>query len=89
VVTPTPSQQATVVSSSVTSARNKDRYPVDEIKSPVHCSLVIRYGLNKNRTREVATGLAILGRQFHGSKILENYCRVEVLIVVQGYEDEC
>ena len=41
-----------------------------------------------NRTREVAIGLAIPGRQFHGSEIPEKYCRVEVLTVVQGYEDD-
>jgi hypothetical protein len=88
VVAPTTSQQAPVVPSSVASTGNKDRYPVDEIESPVRCSLVIRYGLNNNRTREVATGLAIPGRQFHGSEIPEDYCRVEVQTVVQGYEDD-
>ena len=88
VVAPTTSQQAPVVPSSVASTGNKDRYPVDEIESPVRCSLVIRCGLNNNCTREVATGLAIPRRQFYGSEILEDNYRVEVLIVVQGYEDD-
>jgi len=69
VVAPTTSQQAPVVPSSVASTGNKDRYLVDDIESPVRCSLVIRYGLNNNHTRKVATGLAIPGRQFHGSEI--------------------
>ena len=44
VVAPTTSQQALVVPSSVAYYH----YPVDEIESPVCCSLVIRYGLNNN-----------------------------------------
>ena len=88
VVAPTTTEQAPVVPSSIASTGDKVRYPVDEIDSPVPCSLVIRYGFNNNRTREVATGLAIPGRQFHGSEIPEDYCRVEVLTVVQGYEDD-
>jgi len=88
VVAPTTTQQAPIVLSSVASTRNKDRYLVAEIESPVHCSLVIRYGFNNNHTRKVATGLVILGCQFHCSEIPEDYCRVEVLTVVQGYEDD-
>jgi hypothetical protein len=54
----------------------------------VACILVIRYGINNQRTKKVATGLAILGRKFHGNDIPEEYCRVEVMTVVQGYEDD-
>jgi hypothetical protein len=54
----------------------------------VACTLVIRYGINNQRTKKVATGLAILGRKFHGNDIPEEYCRVEVTTVVQGYEDD-
>ena len=68
VVAPTTTEQAPVVPSSITSTGDKVRYPVDEIDNPVPCSLVIRYGFNNNRTREVAIGLAIPGRQFHGSE---------------------
>jgi hypothetical protein len=64
------------------------RYPVDDIDRPTPCSLVIRYGLNNIRTREVATGFVIPGRQYHGRDILDDYYRVEVSKVIQGYEDD-
>jgi len=54
-------EQAPVVPSSIVSTGDKVRYLVDEIDSPAPCSLVIRYGFNNNHTREIATGLAILG----------------------------
>jgi len=69
VVAPTITEQAPVVPRSIASTRGKVCYLVDEIDSPVPCSLVIRYGFNNNRTREVALGLVIPGRQFHGSEI--------------------
>jgi len=81
-------EQAPVVPSSIASTKDKVRYPVDEIDSLVPCSLVIRYGFNNNHTREVATGLEIPWCQFHGSEISEDYCRVEVLTTVQGYEED-
>ena len=87
VVTLTTTEQALVVPSSIASTRDKVHYPVDEIDSPVPCSLVIRYGFNSNRTRDVAIGLAILGHKFHGSEISEDYHRVEMLTIVQGYGD--
>ena len=64
VVAPTTTEQASVVPSSVASIGDKVCYPIDEIDSLVPCSLVIRYGFNNNRTRVIATGLAISGRQF-------------------------
>jgi hypothetical protein len=54
----------------------------------VACSLVIRYGINNHRTREVAVGLAIPGCKYHESDIPEDYCKVEVSTVIQGYEDD-
>ena len=87
VVTPTTTKQAPVVPSSVASIGDKVCYLVDKINSPVPCSLVIRYEFNNNCTRKVATGLVILECQFHGREIPEDYCRVEVLRVVQGYKD--
>ena len=72
VIAPTTTEQALIIPSSVSYTRDKVRYPVDEIDSPVSCSLVIRYGFNNNCTREVAIGLAILGHQFHGREIPED-----------------
>jgi spore coat polysaccharide biosynthesis protein SpsF (cytidylyltransferase family) len=63
-------------------------YPVDDIDRPVACSLVIRYGINNHRTREVAVGLTILGCKYHESDILEDYCKVEVSTLIQGYKDD-
>jgi len=80
--------EGTTIPSSVASTGNKVRYPVDDITRPVACTLVIRYGINNQRTKKVATGLAIPGRKFHGNDIPEEYCRVEVTTVVQGYEDD-
>jgi hypothetical protein len=54
----------------------------------VACSLVIRYGINNHHTRKVAIGLAIPGCKYYGSDIPEDYYKVEVSTVVQGYEDD-
>ena len=85
---PTMVTQTIVVPSSVASMGHKDHYPIDDIDMSVPCSLVIRYGINNIHTREVAIGFATLGRQYHAHDILEEYCRVEVSTVVQGYEDD-
>jgi hypothetical protein len=77
----------TTVPSSIASTGNKVCYPVDDITRLVTCTLVIRYGINNNRTKKVGTGIAIPGRKFHGSDIPDDYCRVEVMMVVQGSED--
>ena len=78
-----------IIPSSVTSTANKDHYRVDDIVTSTPCSLVIRYGINNHRTREVATGKAIPGGpKYHGADIPKDYCRVEVSTVIQGYEDE-
>jgi hypothetical protein len=78
----------TTIPSSVTSTGNKVCYPVDDITRPVTCTLVIRYGINNNRTKKVGTGIAIPGRKFHGNDIPDDFCRVEVTMVVQGSEDD-
>jgi hypothetical protein len=67
---------------------NKVHYSVDNIDRPVACSLVIRYDINNHRTRKVAVGLAIPGRKYQESDIPEDYCKVEVSTVGQGYEDD-
>jgi hypothetical protein len=85
---PPASTDCTTVPSSIASTGNKVRYPVDGIKRPVTCTLVIRYGINNNRTKKVGTDIAILGRKFHGSDIPDDSCRVEVTTVVQGSEDD-
>jgi hypothetical protein len=82
------STEGTTIPSSVASTGNKVCYPVDDITRHVPCTLVIRYGINNQRTKKVATGLVIPGHKFHGNDIPEEYCRVEVMTVVQGYEDD-
>jgi hypothetical protein len=88
VAQPPASTDCTTVPSSVASTGNKVCYPVDDITRPVTCTLVIRYGINNNRTKKVGTSIAILGRKFHRSDIPDDYCRVEVMTVVQGSEDD-
>jgi hypothetical protein len=84
---PPASTDCTTVPSSVASTGNKVSYPVNDITRPMTCTLVIRYGINNNRTKKVGTCVAILGCKFHGSDIPDDYCRVEVTTVVQGFED--
>jgi len=74
--------------SSIASTTNKDHYPVDDIDRPWPCSLVISYGLKNQHTKQVATGNAIPGRTFHTVDMQDAYCRVEVLTVEAGYEDD-
>jgi hypothetical protein len=85
---PLVTQCTTTIPSSVASTANKVHYPVDDIDRPVACSLVIRYCINNHRTREVTVGLAIPGCKYHGSDIPEDYHKVEVSTVVQGYKDD-
>jgi hypothetical protein len=87
VAQPPSSTDRTTVPRSIAPTGNKVCYPVDDITRLVACTLVIRYVINNNRMKKVATGLAIPGRKFHGSDIPEEYCRVEVTTVVHGSED--
>jgi hypothetical protein len=84
---PSSTDCTTTVPSFAVSTKNKVRYLVDNISKPMVCTLFIRYGINNHRTKKVATSLAILGHKFHGNDIPEDYCRVEVMTVVQGSEN--
>jgi hypothetical protein len=63
------STDSTIIPSSVASTKNKVCYPVDDITRPVTCTLVIRYGINNNRTKKVGICVTIPGCKFHGSDI--------------------
>jgi hypothetical protein len=88
VAQPSASTDCTTVPSFVASTGNKVCYPVDDITRPVTCKLVIRYGINNNRTKKVGISIAIPGHKFHGSVIPDDYCRVEVTMVIQGSKDD-
>ena len=77
-----------IVPSSIGSVANREHYAVDDIIAPTTCSLVISYGITNIRTIEVATGMVIPGRDYHNKKMPEEYCRVEVLTVVEGHRDD-
>jgi hypothetical protein len=68
--------QSTQIPSSVGSVENTT-YPIDSITGPTPCSLVVPIG-RAGKTKEVASGLAIPGRQFHNSPIPADYARVQV-----------
>jgi hypothetical protein len=84
---PPASTDCTTVPSSIASTANKVHYLLDDITRPVMCTLVIRYGINNNHTKKVRTGVVIPECKFHGSDIPDDYCRVEVTTVVQGFRD--
>jgi hypothetical protein len=73
---PPGSEQTVQIPSSVGSVETTT-FPVDLITGPTPCSLVISIG-RAGKTKEVASGLAILGRQFHNNPIPEDYARVQV-----------
>jgi hypothetical protein len=77
-----------IVPSTIGSTANREHYAVDGIVTPTAYSLVISYGITNVRTIEVATGMVIPGRDYHNKKMLEEYCWVEVLIVVEGHRDD-
>ena len=77
-----------IVPSSIGSTANREHYAVDDIVAPIACSLVISYGITNVRTTEVATGMVIPGRDYHNKKMQEEYCRVEVLTVIEGHRDD-
>ena len=77
-----------IVPSSIRSTPNREHYAVDDIVAPTACSLVISYGITNVRTIEVATGMVILGHDYHNKNMPEEYCRVEVLTVVEGHRDD-
>ncbi|BAF21376.2 Os07g0415600 [Oryza sativa Japonica Group] len=71
--------QSTQILSSVGSVENTT-YPVDSITGPTPCSFVVPIG-RAGKTKEVASGLAIPGRQFHNSLIPADYVSVQVALV--------
>ena len=77
-----------IVPSSIGSSANREHYAVDDIIAPTACSLVISYGITNVRTIKVATGLVIPSCDYHIKKIPDEYCRVEVLTVVEGHGDD-
>jgi hypothetical protein len=68
--------QSTQIPSSVGSVENTT-YPVDSITGPTPFSLVVPIG-RAGKTKEVSSGMAIPGRQFHNSPIPADYARVQV-----------
>jgi hypothetical protein len=69
---PLVAQSETIIPRCVASTANKDHYLVDDIVTCTPCSLVIIYGINNHRTREVAMGKAIPGGpKYHGDDILD------------------
>ena len=60
-----------IVPSSIGSTANREHYAVDDIVAPTACSLVISYGITNVHTIEVATGMVILGRDYHNKKMPE------------------
>nr|BAX25092.1 hydroxyproline-rich glycoprotein -like [Oryza australiensis] len=52
-------------------------YPVDTITGPTPCSLLVPIG-RAGKRKEVGTGLAIPGPQFHNTPIPKEYARVQV-----------
>jgi len=77
-----------IVPSSMGSTTNREHYAVDDIVALTACSLVLSYGITNVRTIEVATGMVIPGRDYHNKKMLEEYCRVKVLTVMEGHRDD-
>uniref|UniRef100_A0A0E0DKP6 DUF8039 domain-containing protein n=1 Tax=Oryza meridionalis TaxID=40149 RepID=A0A0E0DKP6_9ORYZ len=69
-------KQTVQIPSSVGSVE-KTPYPVDLITSPTTCSLIVLIG-RAEKTKEVGSGLAILGRSFHNNPIPKDYARVQV-----------
>jgi hypothetical protein len=53
-------------------------YPVDDIMVDSSCHLHIPLGRVRNKTKEVATGVAMPGRVLHNNTILVEYAKVLV-----------
>ena len=70
---------AVPVPSSVASV-TLETFPVDTIDWPTPCALHIPYN-RKGKTIQVASGTAYLGRTMHSNVLLDDYARVEVLLV--------
>jgi hypothetical protein len=55
-------------------------YPVDDITVDTPCRLHIPLGRVENKTKEVPTGVGMLGRVLHNNPILVEYAMVLVLV---------
>nr|BAX25049.1 hydroxyproline-rich glycoprotein -like [Oryza alta]BAX25057.1 hydroxyproline-rich glycoprotein -like [Oryza alta] len=72
-----PQPEQTVQNPSSVGSAQTTPYEVDLITGPTPCRLVVPIG-RAGRTKEVGSGLAIPGRQFHKIAIPEDYARVQV-----------
>jgi hypothetical protein len=69
--------------SSASSAPNKDKYPMDDIKDPTPCTLVYIKG-RASRTIEVAEAIVMPSRILHGRPIPVECAVVEVTMIREG-----
>jgi hypothetical protein len=67
--------------------RDKDKYPVDDIKDPTPCTLMYVKG-RTSRTIEVAEVTVMPSRILHGRPILAECAVVEVTTIREGHEFE-
>jgi hypothetical protein len=80
--------QATNLSSMSSTTSLGTWYPVDDIIVDTPCRLHIPLGRVGNKTKEVATGVAIPGRVLHNNPIPVEYAKVLVWeITDMGYND--
>jgi hypothetical protein len=62
-----------------------EMFPVDDIQVDTPCRLVKPYGRNRNKFREVSTGMAMPGRMLHCTPILPEYTKVQVVSVLDNH----
>jgi hypothetical protein len=63
-------------------------YPVDDIMVDTHCRLYSPLGRVRNKTKDVAIGVAMSGRVFHNNLIPIEYAKMLVReIIDMGYND--
>jgi hypothetical protein len=73
--------------SSASSAPNKDKNPMDDIKDPTPCTPVYIKG-RASRTIEVVKAIVMPSRILHGRPILVECSVVEVTMIREGHEFE-
>jgi hypothetical protein len=67
--------------------RDKDRYPVDDIKHPTPCTLMYVKG-GTSSTIEIVEATVMLSRIHHGRPIPAECAVVKVTIIREGHEFE-
>jgi hypothetical protein len=67
--------------------RDKDRYPMDDIKDPTHCTLMFVKG-RISSTIEVAEAPVMPSRIHHGRPVPAECAVVEVTMIGEGHEFE-